>query len=427
MFPQLSFAGNLDLRLNEPCGRIFCGPNWERTRENSLSLRDWELWLVWRGRGWMRTGYGTHPLFAGFCALMRPGGIYDAGHDDDDRLGITYIHFDVMRAGSGAAAAGGAAKGRRPARGFASGVAGIQPPHVVAGTAAELARIETAEAGAAAAIATGGQMPQINREQHLWPEFFILEDIEYAELLTRRIIEQLADNVPAATALLYAFLADLLEREPLDPRAWDGAEKAPASERGRHAEHRHGTGTQGDAAVLDSPDGVGAKVEIDVKIKPEAEAGLGGTGKGANINVTDSARRHRNSSRAGTSAGTGTSSGGSASTGSVRRVPHYREIQQLIATVRTVSPESLPSVAQMAAKVGISQEHFSRLFRRVSGRSPMQFIVGLRTTHARHLLRESSLSVSEIADRLGYGDVYFFSRQFKEQTGLSPLAYRQQG
>lgn len=66
---------------------------WGRSRENSLSLRDHELWFVWLGEGWMATHAGRFELRPGFCAWMRPGGIYDAGLDADHALGFTYIHF----------------------------------------------------------------------------------------------------------------------------------------------------------------------------------------------------------------------------------------------------------------------------------------------------------------------------------------------
>ncbi len=85
----------MQIRLNDPCGRLPCGPGWCRTRENSLALQDAELWLVWKGRGWMRTRNREVELLPGFCALMRPGGIYDAGHDEANPLGITYLHFDA--------------------------------------------------------------------------------------------------------------------------------------------------------------------------------------------------------------------------------------------------------------------------------------------------------------------------------------------
>ena len=81
------------LRLHHPLGRIACGPGWCRTRRESLRLPDLELWYVWRGRGAMHTRSGVLELRPGFCAIMRPGGIYDATQVESDPLGIAFIHF----------------------------------------------------------------------------------------------------------------------------------------------------------------------------------------------------------------------------------------------------------------------------------------------------------------------------------------------
>lgn len=363
-FPQLA-----QVRLNEPCGRMFCRPRWKRSRANSLNLSDWELWLVWQGRGWMRTRTRTLPLSAGFCTLMRPGGIYDAGQEADNPLGITFIHFDLLRA---AARKNGRATQRK----------------IEAGSSAA----DSSTADSSAVEAGLSCWPQ-------WPEFFLLEDVTYADELTRRIIAQMADNRAASEALLHAFLLDLLERPELDEHA---AAMPPAA--------------TGGAAAGGAPAAVSASVSasagVDVLAGAVASAGAV-TSAGAVGGVAAPARPLRPRPRAAKSGQT------------THGLPHYREFLQLIARVRTLSPEALPTVAQMAASMSLSAEHFSRLFRQFSGQSPMRFIIDLRLTHARHLLLESSLSVGEIAELLRYSDVYFFSRQFKEKIGVSPLAYRQ--
>lgn len=83
------------VRLNHPCGRMIAPKGWGRDRATSKRLVDHELWLVWRGRGWMATEIERFELRPGFCAWMRPGGIYDAGSDPADPLGFTYLHFSL--------------------------------------------------------------------------------------------------------------------------------------------------------------------------------------------------------------------------------------------------------------------------------------------------------------------------------------------
>lgn len=83
-----------------------------------------------------------------------------------------------------------------------------------------------------------------------------------------------------------------------------------------------------------------------------------------------------------------------------------------------------PAIADLAAQAGYSPDHFSRVFRDIMGQSPRDYLVNARIDRARQLLSESSLTVSQVADALGYRDVYFFSRQFKQRTGQSPTQYR---
>jgi len=81
----------------------------------------------------------------------------------------------------------------------------------------------------------------------------------------------------------------------------------------------------------------------------------------------------------------------------------------------------------MASQAGYSPDHFSRLFKRILGISPQAHAIRVRIDRARQLLIESSLTISQIADALGYDDVFFFSRQFKARTGQTPGQYRQSG
>ena len=87
-------------------------------------------------------------------------------------------------------------------------------------------------------------------------------------------------------------------------------------------------------------------------------------------------------------------------------------------------PAQRPSLEDMAAETRLSVAQFSRRFLAISGESPMRFAIRQRILRAQQLLSGSSLQISEIAETLGYTDIYFFSRQFKQATGMSPSAYR---
>ena len=55
-----------------------------------------------------------------------------------------------------------------------------------------------------------------------------------------------------------------------------------------------------------------------------------------------------------------------------------------------------------------------------------QFITGERMKIAKHLLIGTTYTISEIAERCGFDNVYYFSNSFKQQTGMSPSEYLKQ-
>ena len=73
---------------------------------------------------------------------------------------------------------------------------------------------------------------------------------------------------------------------------------------------------------------------------------------------------------------------------------------------------------------GVSYSYFKRLFIMKFNTSPVKYITEKRIAYACDLLVSNKYSVSDIAAATGYGDVYYFSRVFKENTGMTPSEYR---
>ena len=82
-------------------------------------------------------------------------------------------------------------------------------------------------------------------------------------------------------------------------------------------------------------------------------------------------------------------------------------------------------VEELARLAGLSVPHFFRRFRGATGSSPMDWLRRERMNQAKRRLSESKDSVRDIAAQLGYGDPFYFSRDFKKLVGLSPRHYRQ--
>jgi AraC family transcriptional regulator len=79
---------------------------------------------------------------------------------------------------------------------------------------------------------------------------------------------------------------------------------------------------------------------------------------------------------------------------------------------------------QMAAVARLSVYHFAHQFKRATGLPPYQYIIMRRVERAQHLLRESDLSLAEVAVRAGFPDQSALCRQFKHLVGVSPRRFR---
>lgn len=80
-------------------------------------------------------------------------------------------------------------------------------------------------------------------------------------------------------------------------------------------------------------------------------------------------------------------------------------------------------VEDLSAVAGLSPVYFRKLFRAVTGMSPIRYLVFLRMEKAKEMLQSDYSSITDIAVSLGYNNVYEFSRGFKKYTGKSPLQY----
>jgi AraC family transcriptional regulator, arabinose operon regulatory protein len=80
---------------------------------------------------------------------------------------------------------------------------------------------------------------------------------------------------------------------------------------------------------------------------------------------------------------------------------------------------------ELAASAGLSVTHYTALVRRLTGFSPIDFVIRLRIQHAATLLATSTMPIADIAPECGFDDPYYFSRSFSRVMGFSPREYRQ--
>lgn len=84
------------------------------------------------------------------------------------------------------------------------------------------------------------------------------------------------------------------------------------------------------------------------------------------------------------------------------------------------------TLKSMAELCGYSESHLSALYKELYGISPIADLIGIRLENAKMMLTCSAQTVSEICDRVGFSSIYYFSKCFKQNTGLSPTEYRMQ-
>jgi transcriptional regulator GlxA family with amidase domain len=82
-------------------------------------------------------------------------------------------------------------------------------------------------------------------------------------------------------------------------------------------------------------------------------------------------------------------------------------------------------VQRLARVSGVSEAHFARSFKEAFGIPPHRYLLTRRIERAKALLRDTDLSITEIAFQTGWGSLGTFGRTFRDVTGESPGAIRQ--
>ncbi|MBQ4150303.1 MAG: helix-turn-helix transcriptional regulator [Clostridia bacterium] len=84
------------------------------------------------------------------------------------------------------------------------------------------------------------------------------------------------------------------------------------------------------------------------------------------------------------------------------------------------------SVEKAAKTADLSESHFRRLFKEAYRISPIKYINLMRIERAKELIKYTNESFSQIAEKTGFANVYYFSRIFKKEVGCTPSEYREE-
>ena len=83
------------------------------------------------------------------------------------------------------------------------------------------------------------------------------------------------------------------------------------------------------------------------------------------------------------------------------------------------------TIQELAQRLGLNRSYLYRIFKEVQGCSPQEYLLELRHSKAQELLRNSNLTITQIAESCGFSSVMHFSASFKKRFGLSPVAFRE--
>lgn len=103
--------------------------------------------------------------------------------------------------------------------------------------------------------------------------------------------------------------------------------------------------------------------------------------------------------------------------------PRIRELLKLVASQAEIEEQEL---VQYAEQIGLKRSRFYALFREETGLSPKHYMTRRKLQRIKCDLRQSDVSITEIAEKYGYSSIHVLSKNFRKHIGLTPSEYRRQ-
>ncbi len=104
-------------------------------------------------------------------------------------------------------------------------------------------------------------------------------------------------------------------------------------------------------------------------------------------------------------------------------IPHYDDLLSVRNSILQ-APEKNWRIEDLAQQAHLSHAYFQVMYKRAFGVSCINEVINGKIAQAKILLTSTELQVKQIAQELGYNEVYHFIRQFKKSTGNTPGAFR---
>jgi AraC family transcriptional regulator of arabinose operon len=104
-------------------------------------------------------------------------------------------------------------------------------------------------------------------------------------------------------------------------------------------------------------------------------------------------------------------------------IPHYNDLLEIRKRILS-SPNKSWTIEELAEQAHLSHAYFQVIYKKAFGVTCMTDVINTKISQAKILLTSTELPVNQIAQELGYNDVYHFIRQFKKGTGFTPGVFR---
>lgn len=104
-------------------------------------------------------------------------------------------------------------------------------------------------------------------------------------------------------------------------------------------------------------------------------------------------------------------------------VERLSPVEQVLKYIESLPPGQV-TLAEAARQVHMNPSYLSQLFKHQTGTNFIEYVTQIRLKEAKRLLSSTTLRISEIAERLGYSDLAYFTNIFKKISQITPSEYR---